>query len=31
MKTMYDDFANALVGVTFCLAAASMFVVVFAA
>jgi hypothetical protein len=30
MKTMYDDLATALVSATLCVAAASMFVVVFA-
>ncbi len=30
MNTMYDDLATALVSATFCLAALSMFVVVFA-
>ncbi len=30
MNTIHDDFASALVSATLCLAAASMFVVVFA-
>ncbi len=30
MKSMYDDLATALVSATLCIAAASMFVVVFA-
>jgi hypothetical protein len=30
MKQLHDDFATALVSVTLCLAAASLFVVVFA-
>ena len=30
MKSIYDDFAAALVSATLCIAAASMFVVVFA-
>ncbi len=31
MDTLYDDLATALIGITLCLAAASMFVVVFVA
>jgi hypothetical protein len=31
MNHLYDDLASALVGITLCVAAASMFLVVFAA